>query len=172
MKTLVLIRHAKSSWKNPVLSDVERPLNKRGKKDAPLMAKRLKKTGYKPDLMISSPAQRALKTAKIFTQEINYSKSKIITDNIIYEGSLYQILQLIKNIDDSKNCVFLYGHNPDLTSLANYLSDYKVTNIPTCGVFCVDFEIDSWRQISETSGIFKFFDFPKKQPESPKSYHF
>lgn len=166
MKTLFLIRHAKSSWKNAGLTDFERPLNSRGKKDAPFMGKVLKKRNVTPDLIFVSPAKRAFKTAKLIAKEIEYPQSKIIVDKAIYEGSVYQILELIQRIDDSNNIVFLIGHNPDFTSLANYLSNYSVTNIPTCGIFCIDFEINSWQQISEGSGIFKFFDFPKNYQEN------
>jgi phosphohistidine phosphatase len=162
VKRLYLIRHAKSSWKDPDLADFERPLNRRGKKDAPFMGKRLKKYGVKPDLIISSPAKRALKSATIIANEIDFPTKKIITDMTVYQADVPNLLDLIQNIDDSNSQVMLIGHNPDLTSLANYLSNYAISNIPTCGIFCIDFEISSWKNVAAGKGIFKFFDYPKK----------
>ena len=162
LKNLFLIRHAKSSWKNPELKDFDRPLNKRGQNDAPFMGKRLKKYDVKPDIIISSPAKRALETAKIIAGEIKFPQSDIITELAIYEGNRSDLINLINNIDDSLNIVLLFGHNPYITSCANYLCNVTVTNIPTCGIFCVEFEINSWQEVSESSGKLRFFDFPKK----------
>ena len=163
MKRLILIRHAKSSWNNPGLTDFDRPLNKRGKRDAPVMGKRLKNRDVKPDLIISSPAKRALKTARIIAEEIGYPKVKIVTHASIYGEGMSALLELIRNLDDSHNRVIMFGHNPDFTMLAEHLTDHRVGNMPTCGIFCVDFEVDSWKQISERKGLFVFFDYPKKQ---------
>ena len=161
MKTLYLIRHAKSSWKHPGLTDFERPLNSRGKKDAPFMGKVLKKRNIKPDVIISSPAKRAIKTAKLISKEIEFPKSNIVIEKSIYEGSVFQIFNVIRSIDNSNNIVFLIGHNPDFTSLANYLSNYPINNLPTCGIFCVEFNTASWKEVTEGIGVFKFYDFPK-----------
>ena len=163
MKRLYLIRHAKSSWNEPDLADIDRPLNKRGKRDAPFMGKRLKE-GHRvnPDIIISSPAKRALRTAKIIAKEINYPKEKIEIKDSLYGSGVEAMLNVIQYLDDSLNEVMLFGHNPDLTSLANYLSNHEVDNIPTCGIFCVDFDVKSWRDVEGGKGIFKFFDYPKK----------
>jgi len=162
LKRLYLIRHAKSSWKDSGLMDFDRPLNNRGKKDAPFMGKRLKKYSVKPDSLISSPAKRALKTAKIVASEIDFPKEKIVTDKLIYEGSVNDLFNLIHDLDNSFENVMLFGHNPDFTSLANYLSTYPVSNIPTCGIFCVDFNAKLWSEIKGKKGKFVFFDYPKK----------
>lgn len=162
LKSLFLIRHAKSSWRKPELSDFQRPLNNRGQKDAPFMGKRLKKFDVKPDIIISSPANRALKTAKIIAQEIQFSRDKIIKKISIYEGTLSDLIKLINNFDNSLNRVMLFGHNPDITSCANYFCNYHVENIPTCGIYCIEFQINSWKKIREKSGTFSFFDYPKK----------
>lgn len=162
MKRLYLIRHAKSSWKNPALADFDRPLNKRGKRDAPFMGKLLAKQKVRCDLILTSPAKRAFNTAKIIAKEIGFPKKKIVTDEAIYLMDTQTLVEVIKHIDDSVNRLMMFGHNPGFTILANYLSDYKVENIPTCGIFCIDFDISSWSKVSEGNGIFQFFDYPKK----------
>jgi phosphohistidine phosphatase len=162
MKRLYLIRHAKSSWKDPTVVDFDRPLNKRGKRDAPFMGKRIKSYQVQPDLIISSPANRAAKTAKIIAEEIGVPKKQIVYDESIYEAGVASLLHVIRNIDNSANQVMLFGHNPGLTMLAEYLTHILVDNIPTCGIFCVDFAIDSWKEVAEGSGKVVFFDYPKK----------
>lgn len=166
MKRLYLIRHAKSSWGNPDLDDHERPLNARGKRDAPEMGKRLKKSGVKPDLIVSSSAKRALKTAKIIAQELGYPKAGIVVEEAIYESeSMASLLAVIRQFDDAHNHVFMLGHNPAFTMLSRLLSDHQVENIPTGGVFCMDFDIASWQQVAAGKGKLVFFDYPKKTAE-------
>jgi phosphohistidine phosphatase len=162
MKKLCIVRHAKSSWDDPGLLDLERPLNKRGKRDAPFMGERLKKYKVKPDLIISSPAKRAMKTAKIIASKINYPVKKITTADIIYNGSSFDLLSLIRNTDEAISEVMLFGHNPEITALVNYLSEKRILNVPTCGFLCVEFNIDSWKEVSDKNGNVLFFDYPKK----------
>lgn len=163
MKRLFLIRHAKSSWDEPDLADFDRPLNKRGKQDAPVMGKRLKKEhSANPDLILSSPAKRALRTAKIIAKAIDFPEKKIEVKDSLYAAGITAILNVIHYLDDSLDEVMLFGHNPDLTSLANFFSNHKIENIPTCGIFCVDFDIKSWKDVEGGKGIFNFFDYPKK----------
>jgi len=162
MKTLYLVRHAKSSWKYPNLDDFERPLNKRGSKNAPFMGKILKNLKVTPDLVISSPANRAAMTARIIADKINYPLDKIRYSETIYEVSANVLIHFIEQTDDAVNKVMVVGHNPALTDLANYFGGKLISNIPTCGVFCVDFDISSWAKISEHCGKLKFFEFPKK----------
>ena len=162
MKRLYLIRHAKSSWKDQGLADIERPLNKRGKQDAPFMGKRLKETKVHPDLIVSSPAKRALKTAKVIAEEIGYPKKRIKTDESIYLAGVSTLLHVIQNIEDSYQQVMLFGHNPGFTDLAESLTNQKFDNIPTCGIVCMDFDINSWKKVSEGKGKVVFFDYPKK----------
>ena len=161
MKRLYLIRHAKSSWDDPDLADFERPLNKRGKEEAPAMGKRLKKSKVQPDLILSSPAKRALKTTKIIAKELDFPKKQTVTDEAIYEAGVSALLNVIRNIDDAFQQVLLCGHNPGLTDLAQYLTNVRIDNIPTCGVFCIDFDLQSWKKVTEGKGIFVFFDYPK-----------
>ncbi len=171
MKRLYLVRHAKSSWKQSGLSDLDRPLNKRGKGDAPLMGQRLKKYAVCPDFMLSSPAKRALKTAKIIAEEIGYSKKGVVVHETLYVHGTRAILNVIRSVDDAHESLMIVGHNPDLTELAELLSDYHVNNIPTCGIFCIDFNASSWQDVDVDKGLFTFFDYPKKhqRPEGTDS---
>ena len=162
MKTLYLVRHAKSSWKNPNLDDFERPLNKRGRKNAPFMGKILKKLKVAPDLVISSPANRAATTARIIAAAINYPLENIRYSEAIYEFSENALFHVVKHIDDTVNKAMVVGHNPAINGLANYIGDQPIANIPTCGVFCVELDTSSWKKISEHCGKLKFFEFPKK----------
>ena len=163
MKTLYLVRHAKSSWKYPDLDDFERPLNKRGRKSAPFMGKVLKKLKVSPDLVISSPANRAAMTARIIAAAINYPLENIRYSETIYEFSEKALIKVVKQIDDTVNETMVVGHNPALNGLANYIGDQPISNIPTGGVFCVDLDVSSWADIRKHCGRLKFFEFPKKQ---------
>ena len=161
MKTLYLVRHAKSSWKDSSLDDLERPLNRRGKRDAPFMGELLKEKVVNPDVVISSPAKRASKTAQIITAHIGYSKKDIIYSEEIYEASSRELVDFIKKIDDKYNSVMLFGHNPGFTMLNNYLSKNYIDNIPTCGIVALQFNIN-WKEIDKNSAKMLFFDYPKR----------
>jgi phosphohistidine phosphatase len=161
MKTLYLVRHAKSSWKQPELSDFERPLNKRGKNDAPLMGKILSDKGVNPALIVSSPAKRASTTAEKIAYEINYPKGKIVFDENIYEASGRSLMEIISRTEEKFNSLMMFGHNPGLTVLQNNLSGHFVDNIPTSGVVALQFN-SKWSEIRLNSGKFLFFEYPKK----------
>ncbi|MFN3781276.1 MAG: SixA phosphatase family protein [Candidatus Kapaibacteriota bacterium] len=162
MKTLVLIRHSKSDWSDPNLTDIERPLNKRGKRDAPFMASLIKEKGVLPDLILTSPAERALQTVKYFVEEFKFDKSKILIREEIYSLGSLAIRKIISQMDDSHNVIFLFGHNPDLSILANQLLDVYIDNIPTTGTVCIDFDFESWKEILHNKGKLRFFEYPKK----------
>jgi phosphohistidine phosphatase len=162
MKEICLVRHAKSSWKYPKLDDFERPLNKRGRRNAPFMAKIVSQLGFSPDLIITSPASRAAMTARILAVEINYPLEKIRYLASIYESDEIDLIHILEGLDDNIKKVILVGHNPALTSLANKISDYSISNIPTSGVFCVALNITSWSGIKNHPGKLKYFEFPKK----------
>lgn len=161
MKKLYIIRHAKSSWKNPTLDDFERPLSKRGKKDAPFMAKILQQKGVMPDIIISSPALRAKTTAELIAKELNFKK-QITYNSKLYEADTDNIFDTILTIDESCNIVFLIGHNPGFNMFVETLVNFK-KNIPTCGI--VELEIDSeyFKDISSKCTKLLSFDFPKKE---------
>lgn len=161
-RNLYLIRHAKSSWKDPGLDDHQRPLNKRGENDAPLMAKILKKKNIKPDLILSSTAVRAFEFAKILADEFDYKKKNIEATNNLYMADEKDMLEIVRNVDDKNETVFLIGHNPDLTYFANSLCNYNLDNIPTSGIFGVEFDVESWKDIDFGKGKFLLFEYPKK----------
>lgn len=162
MKRVYIIRHAKSSWKDPTLDDFDRPLKKRGKRDAPFMGKRLKAHHVLPDLILSSPAKRAAATAKIIAKEIGYPKKQIVYEPALYEAGIATLLGILRQLNENVQQAALFGHNPGLTSFAEYVSGALIENIPTCGIFCVDFPADSWQEIGEGKGTVVFFDYPKK----------
>ncbi|WP_418185559.1 SixA phosphatase family protein [Aliarcobacter vitoriensis] len=161
MKKLVLIRHAKSDWTNPLLNDFDRPLNKRGLKDAPFMAKILNKKCLNPDLIISSPSIRTKLTSEYFIKEFKYKES-IVFEESIYEAPFENLLRILSNTDDKYKTIFLIGHNPGLNDLSNFvLNDFK-ENIPTCGILEIDFDIEFWKDISKENSKLICFEFPKK----------
>ena len=162
MKTIYLVRHAKSSWNHPDLEDFERPLTKRGRKSAQFMGTILSELGAVPDLVISSPANRAAMTARLLAEQIRYPLEKIQYNEAIYLSNENVLFNLIKNMNDAVNQAMFIGHNPDLTELANSISDQRISNIPTCGVCCVDLKITSWKEMSEHSGKLRYFEFPRK----------
>jgi phosphohistidine phosphatase len=163
MKTLYVIRHAKSSWDDPDLSDFDRPLNKRGVKDAPVMGKRLRKRKVIPDLMLSSPANRALTTCKLIAEAVGYATSKIKTDKNLYHAEDAEILRIVQGIDSKYESVWIYGHNPGLTDFINALTKEDIDNIPTCGVVACSLNIHAWDELTWKKGVILYFDYPKKK---------
>jgi len=162
MKTLYLIRHAKSSWSNPALSDFDRGLNKRGKRNAPFMGKRLADYNVLPDLILSSPAKRAKKTAKIIAKTIGYPKKKIVYDETIYHAAVQDMLRIVSTASDSNNALFLVGHNYAITEFAELLTNRRINNIPTSGIVAVTFPFEQWKRVGFGKGKLEFFDYPKK----------
>jgi phosphohistidine phosphatase len=162
MKKLFLVRHAKSSWNYSELSDFERPLNKRGRRDASFMAKLLSQQGVSPDKIVSSPANRAVTTALFFCDPLSYNFDDISLKAKLYEASSEEILDVIRNLDNSFNDVMLFAHNPGLTDLANNLIDNSIDNIPTCGIVSLNLKIKSWEEINPKNSEKIFFEYPKK----------
>ncbi len=162
MKTLYLIRHAKSSWKDTKLRDFERPLNKRGLNDAPLMGKVLNKMNIKPDLIISSPAKRALDTAEYICNKLDFPFEDVIFDDNFYNGSREDLLNEVKDQKNSIGSIMIFAHNPGLTDLHNFLCDEYIENIPTAGVSILNFNSDNWNDLNEKSCELESFEFPKK----------
>jgi phosphohistidine phosphatase len=161
MKKLVIIRHAKSSWDDPFLNDHERPLADRGLRDAPKMAKRLKKEKIYPDAIISSDAERAKMTTLMTAESLDVPTKKIDFKKDLYHGSLNQIMSEIKKTGDNVKTLFLVGHNPGLNDLIWKLGG-EIDNLPTAGQFGLKFDIKSWDEISAKNAKFWFFDYPKK----------
>ena len=164
MKTLYVIRHAKSSWDDPFLDDIDRPLNNRGRKDAPRMGQRLKEREIHADLLLSSPADRALSTCLIIAEKIGYNPQHVHVDRRLYHADEEQILSVVRNFNDANDEVVVFGHNPGLTEFVNRLNASQVTdNIPTCGVVCMKLPVDSWKHVVWEKGQVDFFDFPRKK---------
>ena len=164
MKKLYIIRHAKSSWKDMWLDDFERPLNKRGKLNAPFMGSVLKKQNVMPDIIISSPALRAKTTAKIIAKKVKYSK-KIVFNEDVYESSPSKLHKILTKIDDKHSIAFLFGHNPELNMLAENYVDFD-ENIVTCGVVEIEFDCKRWIDIGRKNARLISFDYPKKDRET------
>ena len=162
MKNLFLTRHAKSSWNNPGLADIDRPLNERGKKAAPFMGKLIVDKGEKPELLISSPANRALSTAKAFGEVMGLVENDIIVNRAIYGAGAQQLLELVQNQDDLHKSIMLFGHNPTFTSFVNMLTGSNIMNVVTCGVVRINFEYSSWIDIDFGSGRLVYYEYPKK----------
>ena len=162
MRTLFLIRHAKSSWDNPGLRDFNRPLNERGLHDAPRMAKMLVKQGLKPDLLVSSPAKRALTTALFFAETFDIADEAVLREEEIYEAAPGDILHIISRLPDSAQTVLLFGHNPTFTEVANRFTEDFIDNVPTCGVVQIVSEADSWKAFSEGNAAVRACFFPKE----------
>lgn len=159
MKYITFIRHAKSSWENPNLADIERPLNKRGKEAVLLMGNYLNTQSIFPDWVISSPAVRATKTANAICTIIGYKTDKIQINPIIYSGSSADILTLIKQIENRYQDVFIFGHEPLLSELIFLLTGNKLEKFPTAAVYRISFTIKSWKNIGH--GNCALFTFPK-----------
>jgi phosphohistidine phosphatase len=167
VKTLYLIRHAKSSWNIPALSDIDRPLNERGYTDAHEMAKRIRKkiqnntANSSGDILISSPAIRATSTALIFARTFAIDASRIHLHPLLYDTSSKQYIAVITALSDEFNNAFLFGHNPVITETANLLGGTQLADMATCGIVGIEFDSRTWKQAAQTGGKLIFYDFPK-----------
>lgn len=162
MKTLYLLRHAKSSWEYPELSDLERPLNERGKKDAPRMGKWLAEHIQTPDLVLSSHSVRTLATISKTGHELGLKGEDYQTDSRLYLASPKDLWQIVRTAPDTADSLMLLGHNPGLTEFANQLFPrHAVDNIPTCGVFALQFNCKKWKESATENAEFLFFQYPK-----------
>jgi phosphohistidine phosphatase len=162
MKKIILVRHAKSSWDNPFLSDHDRPLADRGIVDAPKMANRLKKRGIVPDLMLSSTALRAAETARITAKILGYPSAQIQWEKGLFHASPNQILKIIRMQKDTANTILVFGHNPGFNDLISYLGG-DLDNLPTCGQFGFKLRRDHWGDLKPETAEVWFLDFPKKK---------
>ena len=161
-KRLLICRHAKSSWLETSLSDFERPLNKRGERDAPEMGRRLMEQGIRPDMILTSTAARALSTAIHYAGQLGYPPDQLQCNPILYSATVPVLIKIVQEIEPQVNTLFLVGHNPESTSLANTLGGLMIDNIPTCGIVALEFSMASWSELAADKGTLLFFDFPKK----------
>lgn len=161
MKTLLLVRHAKSDWNDPSLKDYDRPLNDRGKRDAPMMAQRLIDKRVKIDAFISSSAKRARKTAEIFSYAFNRKKEDIVLVDDLYLAQPSVFLDVINKVSDDHNCIAVFSHNPGITDFANTLSEVRVDDMPTCSIYAVRLRVKHWKDFTDSNNEFWFFDYPR-----------
>jgi len=162
MKELILVRHAKSSWENPALKDFDRPLNERGKNDVITMSARLYERNVRPDLLVASPAKRTKSTAKAFAKVFKSKASDIVLVPSLYQAPPVEFYRVVKGLDNTRNCVVLFTHNTGLTDFVNELTNVRVDNVPTCGVFALKIDCDDWKDFAKSDKSFWFFDYPKQ----------
>ncbi len=164
MKVLYLVRHAKSSWADFSIQDFDRPLNERGKRDAPLMAQRLLDKGCRIDAFISSPAKRARKTAEHFAKVYGRDKSTIIYHDELYLASPATFAEVIGKTNEFHEHIAVFSHNNGITDFANVLTEMRIDEMPTCSIFAVSADTNDWREFMNVRKEFLFFDYPKSQP--------
>jgi len=164
MKRLTLVRHAKSDWSLPGQQDWDRPLNKRGQRDAPEMARRLRSRRLRPDLVLTSPAVRAITTATVMARELRLDVSRVAQDERLYLASAQDLMKVVRELGGDATHLMVFGHNPGITDFANRLSvGDQIDNLPTCGVFTATFDISSWDALEWATGEDAQFDYPKNQ---------
>ncbi len=162
MKTVFFVRHAKSSWKEPDLSDHDRPLNNWGLRDAPFMGRMLAEKGIAPDQLITSTANRARTTAHYFAEAFGIAPEEVRNEVRLYHAYTGDVMALVQGLSDDWNTVFLFGHNPTWTTLANLFSREPVENVPTCGVVRVEAAVEHWVDFEPERGRMTAFYFPKQ----------
>ena len=160
-RTLILVRHGKSSWEEQGLTDRARPLAERGLRDAPLMGRRLAHDNVRPDLILSSPACRALSTARLLAHELGYPANGIVIDERLYGADVRTLMEVMGELGDELRCVMLFGHDPEFTDLAHRFSG-KITRMPTCAVARFTFDAPSWSAAASQTPLTAVLDYPKK----------
>jgi len=146
------------------LDDFDRPLNGRGKRAAPFMAQKLQERGESIDQFISSPAKRAIVTARIIAKAFD-PNAKILEKREIYHASTDALLSVVNSLSNDWQSVALFGHNPGFTDFVDYLTSAGIYNIPTAGMARIDLEVDDWNLVSQDTGVLTWFDYPKRYPE-------
>jgi phosphohistidine phosphatase len=163
MKTLYLMRHAKSSWSFDDLSDKERPLNGRGRTDAPAMGEALAKRNIHIDLMVSSPAVRAMSTAALVAGVLKYPHERIQVIEKIYQADVGDLLRVMHELPNEANSVLLVGHNNTITDFANLLSPSKLPELPTAAIVCLRFNTNHWAHADRNNAEYYFYDHPREK---------
>jgi phosphohistidine phosphatase len=161
MKTLTIVRHAKSDWGNDNLEDIHRPLSESGYADAKALSKQVLKKMEVPDYWLTSPAIRAYSTALIFANTFKYNSEKMSIKKSIYEATIKNLKQVINQIPDNFNNVILFGHNPGLTNFFNEVSDSYADNIPTCGTLHLKANTNKWKDFFSKKIENDFTAYPK-----------
>lgn len=169
MKTIILVRHGKSSWKDPGLQDFDRPLNRRGKTCAPMMGKRLLNNGLVPTRIYSSPAVRARETAGLIAGILDVSIDSIESVSALYTFNYEDLLGWMRTLEKAKGNLLLVCHNPAITDLVNFLTLSHMEKIPTCGVAVLQLNISNWSQLSAGMAEITFYDYPKSDGNNVSS---
>jgi phosphohistidine phosphatase len=164
VRRLTLLRHGKSSWEDSELEDFDRPLAPRGLRNVPEMGRRLARRGELPDLILASPALRAISTARAIAREIGYREDSIRKEPALYLATPLEILAVLERAGGSASHLMVVGHNPGLTELANMLDDIRLDNMPTAAMLAVEFDTAGWDRIDPASARFLWFDTPKLRP--------
>ena len=161
MKKIFILRHAKSSWKNPGLSDHDRPLNGRGKKDGPLMASLMKRMNYTPDCIVSSTSRRTRDTVNYVINTLGIESESICFEEALYHGYMDDYEEAIKEVEDERNSVLLVGHNPTITYIANTCMGDSIDNVPTCGLLVIESPAKKWKYFTFVDSHLTKVHFPK-----------
>jgi phosphohistidine phosphatase len=162
MKKLFLVRHAKAEESALGQKDFDRMLDQKGLTDAPRMGRTIAENAERPQRLIASPAARAYQTAYFFAEQLKFDTSEIQVEEEIYEASARSLLKFVNDLDDQFDCIMLFGHNPSFSYLTEYLTKEYIGDIPTCGVAFIHFELDTWKAVSENTGMLKATWFPKE----------
>jgi phosphohistidine phosphatase len=162
MRRLTVIRHAKSSWKYPDLDDADRPLNRRGRRDAPKMGKRLRARGFEPDLVLVSPALRTVRTLAAIASASDIDDACVRLCPDLFHASVRSLMELLSEVGSGIAHVVVVGHNPSCTQIVESLAQAGIANVPTCGVVSMELDLASWRDLSPGCASLDFFDYPKR----------
>jgi phosphohistidine phosphatase len=163
VKRLIVVRHAKSDWSLPGQEDWDRPLNPRGQRDAPAMARRLRSRRLKPDRILSSPAVRALTTATVMARELRVAPALLQSVERLYLATPVDVLAVVRELGGAARHLMVVGHNPGITEFANRLSGGEtIDNMPTCAVFTARFDIAAWDRLDWGQGEDSEFDYPRR----------
>ena len=165
MRTLYLTRHAKSSWDDPDTDDFHRALNARGERDAPYMANAFSERGEPIDRIVSSPAVRAISTARIFANAMGKDTNAIIQQKDLYLADQRTLLRVVNLMSDEAQRVMLFGHNPGFSEFVEYASDGDIGELPTCATVRIDFAVPKWSEVSMGLGTLVWYDFPKNHTD-------
>ena len=162
VRDVCFVRHAKSSWDDPQLRDFDRKLDDRGRRDAPLMALKMHQLHLVPDYIITSGAKRALKTARFFQEEFGLPDDRFEITNDLYEAAPETVYEIVRGAPDEARFIYVFGHNPTLTWVANSIAGVHIDNVPTCGIVHVQAMIESWTKFKPEYAAFIGFHYPKQ----------
>lgn len=162
MRTLYFCRHAKSSWADPGQDDFDRPLNERGLRDAPNMARLFKDRGDPVDMIVSSPANRAITTARAFARELRIGDDHFVQEPLLYHANVPIIASVVTRLPNDASRVMFFGHNPGFSEVVEHFSNDSAGDMPTCGIVRIDFVVDAWTELTRDLGTLVWFDYPKR----------